>query len=46
MLSHVRILGQDRRPPSQGSKMFLRNHAAEIASIDLFAVATTSFKLL
>ncbi len=33
-------------PPSQGWKTFLRNHAAGIASIDLFVVRTVSFKLL
>ena len=35
-----------RRPPSQGWKTFLRNHAAGIASIDLFVVRTISFNLL
>ncbi len=34
------------RPRSQGWKTFLRNHAAGIASIDLFVVRTVSFKLL
>jgi transposase InsO family protein len=33
------------RPP-KGWKTFLRNHAAGIASIDLFVVRTVSFKLL
>ena len=33
-------------PPSRGWKTFLRNHAAGIASIDLFVVRTISFKLL
>ena len=33
-------------PPSKGWKTFLRNHAAGIASIDLFVVRTISFKLL
>ena len=33
-------------PASQGWKTFLRNHAAGIASIDLFVVRTVSFKLL
>ena len=33
-------------PPSQGWKIFLRNHAAGIASIDLFVVRTISFNLL
>jgi hypothetical protein len=41
-----RYMVQRRRPPSQGWKTFLRNHAAGIASIDLFAVRTISFKLL
>jgi hypothetical protein len=31
--------------PSQGRKPFLSNHAAGIASIDLFVVRTISFKL-
>ena len=35
-----------RQPPSQGWKTFLRNHAAGIASVDLFVVRTISFKLL
>jgi transposase InsO family protein len=35
-----------RRPPSQGWKTFLSNHAAGIASLDLFVVRTLSFKLL
>ena len=35
-----------RRPPSQGWKTFLRNHAAGIASLDLFVMRTISFKLL
>ena len=34
------------RTRSQGWKTFLRNHAAGIASIDLFVVRTISFKLL
>jgi transposase InsO family protein len=34
------------RPRSQGWKTFLRNHAAGIASIDLFVVRTVSFRLL
>jgi hypothetical protein len=32
-------------PPSQGWKTFLRSHAAEIASINLFVVRTI-FRLL
>jgi hypothetical protein len=41
-----RYMVRRRRPPSQGWKTFLRNHAAGIASIDLFVVRTISFKLL
>jgi hypothetical protein len=33
-----------RRPPSQGWKNFLRNHAVGIASLDLFVVRTIAFK--
>jgi transposase InsO family protein len=35
-----------RGPPSQGWPTFLRNHAAQIAAIDLFVVPTIRFKLL
>jgi transposase InsO family protein len=37
-----------RRPrqPSQGWRTFLRNHAPDIAAMDLFVVPTLSFKLL
>ena len=35
-----------RRPPSQGWKTFLRNHADGIASMDLFVVPTISFQLI
>jgi transposase InsO family protein len=41
-----RYMVRRRRPPSQGWKTFLRNHAAGIASLDLFVVRTISFKLL
>ena len=41
-----RYMVRRRRPPSQGWKTFLRNHAPGIASIDLFVVRTISFKLL
>jgi hypothetical protein len=34
------------RPPSQGWRTFLRNHAGGIASMDLFVVPTFSFRLL
>jgi transposase InsO family protein len=35
-----------RRPPRQGWKTFLRNHADGVASMDLFVVPTISFRLL
>src|SRR6266446_5295341 len=42
----ARYMTRRKGPPSQGWKTFLRNHAAGIASIDLFVVRTISFKLL
>src|SRR5258705_13042328 len=39
-------MARGRRPPSQGWKTFLHNHADGIASIDLFVVPTISFRLL
>jgi transposase InsO family protein len=42
----AKYMGRGRRPPSQGWKTFLRNHADGIASIDLFVVPTISFQLL
>ncbi len=35
-----------RGPPSQGWRIFLRNHAPDIAAMDLFVVPTISFNLL
>ena len=39
-------MARGRRPPSQGWKTFLHNHAHGIASMDLFVVPTISFRLL
>ena len=39
-------MARGRRPPSQGWKTFLHNHADGIASMDLFVVPTISFRLL
>jgi transposase InsO family protein len=39
-------MARRRRPPSQGWRTFLLNHADGIASIDLFVVPTISFKLV
>jgi hypothetical protein len=41
-----RYMTRRQGQPSQGWKTFVRNHAAGIASIDLFVVRTISFKLL
>ena len=42
----ARYMTKRQGPPSQGWKPFLCNHAAGIASLDLFVVRTISFKLL
>jgi transposase InsO family protein len=41
----AKYMAKRRRPPSQGWKTFLRNHADGIASMDLFVVPTISFRL-
>jgi hypothetical protein len=41
----AKYIARRRRPPSQGWKTFLRNHAEGIASIDLIVVPTISFRL-
>lgn len=42
----AKYMAKRRRPPSQGWKTFLHNHADGVASIDLFVVPTISFRLL
>ena len=42
----AKYMARGRRPPSQGWKTFLHNHADGIASMDLFVVPTISFRLL
>src|SRR4030095_9523722 len=42
----AKYMAKNRRPPSQGGKTFLRNHADGIASMDLFVIPTISFRLL
>ena len=42
----AKYMARNRRPPSQGWKTFLRNHADGITSMDLFVVTTISFQLL
>ena len=42
----AKYMVRPRRPPSQGWKTFLHNHADGIASMELFVVPTISFRLL
>lgn len=44
--SVAKYMARRRRPPSQGWRTFLRNHADGIAAMDLFVVPTVSFRLL
>jgi transposase InsO family protein len=44
--SVAKYMVKRRGPPSQGWKIFLRNHAPDIAAIDLFVVPTIGFDLL
>jgi hypothetical protein len=41
-----KYMAKRRRPPSQGCKTFLYNHADGTAAMDLFVVPTISFRLL
>ena len=42
----AKYMPRRRSPPSPGWRVFLHNHAAHIAAIDLFVVPTIGFKLL
>src|ERR1700745_955591 len=44
--SVAKYLVKRRRPPRQGWRTFLRNHAPDIAAMDLFVVPTIGFDLL
>jgi hypothetical protein len=44
--SVAKYMVKRRGPPSQEWRTFLRNHAADIAAMDLFVVPTIGFKLL
>ena len=44
--SVAKYMATRRRPPSQGWRTFLRNHADGIVAMDLFVVPTLSFRLL
>jgi len=42
----AKYMVKQRRPPSQGWRTFLQNHAPDIAAVDLFVVPTIGFGLL
>jgi transposase InsO family protein len=44
--SVARYMVKRRGPPSQGWRTFLRNHAPDIAAMDLFVVPTIGFRML
>jgi transposase InsO family protein len=44
--SVAKYMVKQRGPPSQGWRTFLRNHAPDIAAMDLFVVPTIGFDLL
>jgi transposase InsO family protein len=44
--SVAKYMGKRRGPPSQGWRTFLRNHAVDVAAMDLFVVPTIGFDLL
>jgi hypothetical protein len=44
--SPAKYMVKRRGPPSQGWRTFLRNHAPDIAAMDLFVVPTLDFDLL
>src|SRR5438445_1580261 len=44
--SAAKYMVKRRGPPSQGWRTFLRNHAPDIAAMDLFVVPTVGFDLL
>ena len=44
--SVAKYMARNRRPPSQGWKTFVHNHADGIAAMDMFVVPTVSFRVL
>ena len=44
--SVAKYMVKRRGPPSQGWRTFLRNHAPDIAAMDLFVIPTIGFDLL
>ncbi len=45
-LTVAKYMVRGRKPPSQGWRVFLKNHACEIAAIDFFTVVTVNFRIL
>ncbi|MEK7270996.1 MAG: integrase core domain-containing protein [Planctomycetota bacterium] len=45
-VSKYLAIERKRRPPSQGWRRFLKNHAAQIAALDFFTVPTATFRVL
>ena len=45
-LTVAKYMVRGGKPPSQGWRVFLRNHAREIAAIDFFTVPTVDFRIL
>jgi len=45
-LTVAKYMVRGGKPPSQGWRIFLKNHAREIAAIDFFTVPTASFRIL
>jgi transposase InsO family protein len=45
-LTVAKYMVRGGRPPSQGWRVFLKNHACEIAAIDFFTVPTVNFRIL
>jgi hypothetical protein len=43
--SVAKYMVKQRGPPSQGWRTFLRNHAPDIAAMDLFVVPTIGFRM-
>jgi putative transposase len=42
----AKYMTRPKKPPSQGRRTFLNNHASQIAAIDFFVVPTVTFRLL
>jgi transposase InsO family protein len=45
-LTVAKYMVHGRKPPSQGWRVFLKNHSREIAAIDFFTVVTLNFRIL